>query len=476
MSSSFDHGVEYSSSTSATTIPVEKLTDPALNILYVRLQWVDLINNVRCRVIPLSYFLKLLASSRPGVGIAKVCLGLVYLIAAPGFQPSGEYLYVPDLSTIRPCPYSPGEVSLFGWFQEKTPYLGVDNKLTVEVELCPRATLRRIVRESSNAGVDYLVGFESEFVLLKSTKPVEAASYHSWTTTNALPSGSIVSKVLKEIADGIQASGIELQMYHAEASPGQYEVVTGPLPPLESADALIHTREIIYNTAAKYGLRATFAPRIYMDSAGSSAHAHISVHSKDYTKFAGTLSPVESSFLAAVLANLPALTAVTLPIPASYKRMTDGVWSGGTYINWGTENREAPVRLSNATSPSSRNFEIRFVDGTANPYLALAAILGAGFAGIRDKAKLTIKDCSGPQTAAQMTEEQRQALGITQRLSLTWEEARGQLTNNALLRDRIFGAALTEKYLAVNQTLASALALQDGDDEVAALTRLVEFY
>ncbi|KAF8070058.1 hypothetical protein FPV67DRAFT_999376 [Lyophyllum atratum] len=475
MTSTFDHGVEYSPSTRAETIPLAKLTDPSLNISYIRLQWVDLVNNVRCRVIPLSYFLKLLKSSRPGVGVAKVALGLVYLMTAPGFAPAGEYLYVPDLSTIRICPYSVGEASVMGWFEEKTPYPGADNKLTVDVPLCPRATLRRVLNESSRAGIDFLVGFESEFILLKSTKPVEAASHHSWTATNGLPSGSVVATTLREIADGIQASGIELQMYHPEAAPGQYEIVTGPLPPLEAADALIHTREIITNTAAKYGLRATFAPRIYMDSAGSSAHTHISVHSKNNQKVPEKLSPVESSFLASVLANLPALTALTLPIPASYKRMVDGVWSGGTYVNWGTENREAPIRLSNATSPSSRNFEIRFVDGTANPYLALASILGVGFAGIRDNLELTVKDCPGPQTAAQLTEEQRQALGITQRMSLTWEEARRNLNDNKLLRDSILGAELTGKYLAVNQTLADALNL-DGDNEVASLTRLVEFY
>jgi len=475
MSLNFDHGVDYSLGTSAATIPFAELKNPSLNISYIRLQWVDLINNVRCRVIPLPYFLRLLESSRAGVGVAKVALGLVYLMTAPGFAPAGEYLYVPDLSTIRICPYAPSEASVMGWFQEKTPYPGADNKLTVEVALCPRATLRRVLKESSSAGIEFLVGFESEFILLKSTKPVEAASYHSWTATNGFPSGSVVAKTLKEIADGIQASGIELQMYHAEAAPGQYEMVTGPLPPLEAADALIHTREIITNTAAKYGLRATFAPRIYMDSAGSSAHTHISVHSKNNKKVSEELSPIESSFLASVLANLPALTALTLPIPASYKRMIDGVWSGGTYVNWGTENREAPIRLSNATSPSSRNFEIRFVDGTANPYLALASILGVGFAGIRDKAELKVKDCPGPQTAAQLTEEQRQALGITQRMSLTWEEARSNLSANKLLRDDVLGPELTEKFLAVNKTLADALNL-DGNDEVASLTRLVEFY
>jgi len=76
-------------------------------------------------------------------------------------------------------------------------------------------------RRASAAGVEFLVGFESEFILLKSTKPVEASNYHSWTANNGFLSGSIESVILKEIANGIQASGIELQIYHPEAAPGQ---------------------------------------------------------------------------------------------------------------------------------------------------------------------------------------------------------------------------------------------------------------
>lgn len=107
---------------------------------------------------------------------------------------------------------------------------------------------------------------------------------HQWSTTLALTTGTVEAKVLEEIADAIQADGIELQMYHSEAAPGQvrppilfprflvepilfqYEVVTGPLPPLDAADALVHTRETIYNIASKHGLRATFAPRLAHDS------------------------------------------------------------------------------------------------------------------------------------------------------------------------------------------------------------------
>lgn len=112
---------------------------------YIRLQWVDLINNVRCRVLPMSYFIKLLQSPRPGVGVVKISLGLVYLMSAPAFSPVGEYLYVPDMTSMKRCPYAPDEASVMGWFQEKAPVIRADLQLTVEVDLCPRTILKRVV-------------------------------------------------------------------------------------------------------------------------------------------------------------------------------------------------------------------------------------------------------------------------------------------------------------------------------------------
>jgi len=263
--------------------------------------------------------------------------------------------------------------------------------------------------------------------------------------------GTKEAAILDEIATSILASGIQLQLYHAEAGPGQYEVVTGPLPPLEAADALIHTREIIYQTASKYGLRATFAPRPFMTSTGSSCHTHISVHSPlDSKKETSGLSTYESAFLAGVLDHLPAVACLTLPTPASYKRMVDGVWSGGTYVSWGTENRESPVRLANASSPSSRNFEIRCVDATSNPHLALAAIVGSAVAGIKSKQALTLKDCPGPKSAAQLTEDERQALGIVKRMPLSIAEARKNFVGDAVL-GKVFGKEFVEKYMLLSE-------------------------
>ena len=230
----------------------------------------------------------------------------------------------------------------------------------------------------------------------------------------------------------------------------QYEMVTGPLSPLESADALVHTREIITHTAAKHGLRATFAPRIYMNSAGSSTHTHISVHSRHNSKTADRLSSYERFFLSSVLAHLPALLALTYPTPASFKRMADGIWAGGTYVCFGTEHRDAPMRITNFSSPPSRNFEMRVVDGTANPYLVLAGVLGAGLAGILNQVELEMQDC-GLKSAAHMTEEERRALGITQRMPLSWEESRRKFQESKFMKEEIFGEEFVEKYLSVNK-------------------------
>ncbi|KAJ7839907.1 glutamine synthetase guanido kinase [Mycena leptocephala] len=328
-----------------------------------------------------------------------------------------------------------------------------------------------------NPTIVFLVGFETEFILLTLTSPITTIhNLQGYSNSLALPTGSLAEKVLEEIVEALELSGIEVQMYHAEAAPGQYEIVTGPLPPLQAVDALVHTRETIYNIASKHGLKATMAPRIHNYSCGSAAHAHISVHSTadgNLASFKGTeFTVLESTFLAGLLEHLSATLPFTLALPASYKRMIDGIFSGGTFVCWGTDNREVPVRLCNATSPPSRNFEVKTIDGTANPYLALAALLGAGHHGIRTGSKLKIKDCVGP-SAAQRGEDGREALGIFERMPLTWEAAREKLQGSATMAE-IFGRDVIAKYLSVNELMAQALDAPQ--QEAEKLSLLVETY
>ncbi|KAJ3805737.1 hypothetical protein F5876DRAFT_81451 [Lentinula aff. lateritia] len=480
----FTHGITHTpatvkaSSKAITLAHIKALTE----LKYVRLYWVDLTNTRRCRVIPRDSFLQLMESNRPGVNVGQVALGLVYLTIAEGFHPIGEYLYVPDLSSLRIL-HGVGKSPIFGIlgkFENKSPE---GEKISVEVEMCPRTALSRIIREvRTNCSAEFLVGFESEFILLKSTNPVVPMNVHGWSASVGMLNGSIEAEIMEEIADSLQASGITVELFHPEAAPGQYEVATSPLPPLEAADALVYTREIIVNVAAKHGVHATFAPRPFMYSAGTSTHAHISVHDianrSEFRKAPGELSFLEKAFLAGVLSHLPAIAAITLPIPASYKRAVDGVWSGGTYVSWGTENREAPIRLTNVASPNSRRYECRFIDATANPHLALAAVLGAAMAEMKavsdgsGAVQLEVQD-AGAKPAAVMTEEERKTHGITKRMPTSSEEARSYLRGDGQLCE-VLGKELVEAFLSVNKTLEEALMQDQFEDQ--QVTRLVEFY
>jgi glutamine synthetase len=127
--------------------------------------------------------------------------------------------------------------------------------------------------------------------------------------------------------------------------------------------------------------------------------------------------------------------------------MADGVWSGGTYVAWGTENREAAVRLSGA--PGSHRFEIRCVDGTANPYLSLASILAAVIDGLDTRKTLNIGGST--EIAADLGKGKREELGIGERrLPLKLEEAREYLNQSEVLRKGL-GDNFVTKYLAVNE-------------------------
>ena len=191
----------------------------SVGVQFIRITWVDWINNIRYRVVPRPYFRKLLESARPGVSLTTATFGLVFLAVAPGFTGTGEHHYVLDLSSFRLAPYAPGHASIMGFFQHKLPT--PEHGLTLPY--CPRTLLKRIAQRAQDAaGVSYLVGFESEFILLSATSPkIVPVNTADWSVSSKLPSGSVEATVLEEIALKLAEAGIELQMYHAEAAPGQ---------------------------------------------------------------------------------------------------------------------------------------------------------------------------------------------------------------------------------------------------------------
>jgi glutamine synthetase len=168
------------------------------------------------------------------------------------------------------------------------------------------------------------------------------------------------------------------------------------------------------------------------------------------------MSPLERSFLQSLLENLPSTAAFTLPTAESYARVQDGIWSCGTYACWGEDNREVAVRLTGP--PGSHHFELRSMDATANPHVALATILGLGLIGIEKGLELKIECIEG--SAAGLSVEERAIKGIIGRLPRTLSEARDAARRDTTITN-VLGNDFVEKYLSANEVRNSTSGLEN---------------
>ena len=122
--------------------------------------------------------------------------------------------------------------------------------------------------------------------------------------------------------------------------------------------------------------------------------------------------------MSGTLKHLPVLTNFTVPSPNSFTRLVPGCFSGA-FVCWGVDNREAPVRLtSTGDNGSPTNFEFKLMDASANPYVAMAAVIAAGMDGLRESLPLPEQVCTDPATIA---EEERATRGIVRLPTSTCE-------------------------------------------------------
>ena len=310
--------------------------DPSVQ--YVRLQWLDYCSTLRLRILPIQHAINMVKNDKP-LGITKAALGLTPLdTPAPSISPIGEYILHPCFESLKLGERS-GHATVQCELRTKA-----DAKDEGEVPTCPRAMLRKVLEEADTIGVAITVGFEVEIVFMSQeivdgeirygTTPVSQG--HAWSTVRAVENDKIMT-ILEQCHQSLKRSGIEVQMFHPEACPGQYEFALPPEPPLAAIDTLIAARGIISSVASRHSLRATLTPKPFPDRPGTGAHTHISIDPpRGY-----------EMFYAGILRHLPAITAFTYPSEASYDRVADGCWAGGTWVAWGTQNREAPLRKIN---------------------------------------------------------------------------------------------------------------------------------
>ena len=409
---------------------------------FLRLLLCDASGARRCRVIPKGHFE---VSPKEGVGMTEAVMGLPLFrdecVKNGGVDAVGEFRLKGDPKTVVKIPWDPRS------------YYALTNMYTLDGrpwDLCPRSTLMKCIerlRVEFNLELD--VGYEIEFQLFnQDDTPLNDQLYCSSTALEQ------ASHILTDIYDAMEGMGIHVEQFHKESAPGQYEFTLRYSDVMDICDKLLLAREAIVAMAIKHKLKASFLPKWSMMAAGNGNHAHISFRK------AGTAENVfpdpkgkygislqGQHFMSGLLKHLPVLTNFTVPSPNSFIRLVPSCWSGA-FVCWGADNREAPVRLT-STGPhgTPTNFELKLMDASANPYVAMAALITAGMDGMRDNLPLPEPVSKDP---AELSEGERVKRGIIRLPTSTGEAVQLLEKKGDIFREGL-GSPIVQLWVAVRK-------------------------
>jgi glutamine synthetase len=248
----------------------------------------------------------------------------------------------------------------------------------------PRSVLERVIERAVAEGVDYRVGIEMEYYLLKGdwthlAIERDSAGYFDFGE-------DAVSRTRDSIIATLASTGVGLGGAHHETGPGQEEIDLRPTSALHMADQLITIRQTIRTAARQLGLRATFMPKPFTDAPGSGVHVfqqfrHVGSGADLLRDEFDGLSPAALQIIGGQIGHAAAMCAVLCPTVNSYKRLNAG-HRAPRYANWAHVSQTSMIRVPSAPAGGASSIELRCQDALANPYLALAVALSAALDGI----------------------------------------------------------------------------------------------
>ncbi len=312
--------------------------------------------------------------------------------AASWSQGYGDFVLKPDMATLRRIPWLPATALVLADV--------LDHHHHEDVPHSPRAILKKQVARVAAMGMKAFFASELEFYLFDETyadihakgyrDPKTAGyyieDYHVFQTTKEEP-------VMRAVRNGLQGAGIPVENSKGEWGPGQEEINVRYADALEMADRHVIIKNGIKEMAYAAGKAVTFMAKWRYDLAGSSSHVHASLWDAAGKKplffdpkAAHTMSPLARQFLAGQLAHAREITYFLAPFINSYKRFQAGTFAP-TRAVWSIDNRTAGFRLCGEGTKGVR-VECRVGGADLNPYLAFAALLAAGLAGIEQKLEL----------------------------------------------------------------------------------------
>lgn len=362
-----------------------QLTGAAEPVDVVRLSYCDLIGVDRGRDIIVASFAR---AAKDGVAFCRAIFAtspMGDVIPIDGGLEAGlpDIVAFPDVSTLRRLPWEPGVAHVIADVHNPDGTLSAIN---------PRTVLKGVVERFAELGQRPLVAAELEYYVLEPDesrpsgwRPYGQASGNVYVAGRKGDPENLLLRTLRML----DTYDIGAYAGNHEFGSGQFEINLWHTDALTAADNAFRFKSAVQELARIDGKLATFMAKPFNEEGGSGGHLHFSTVDDNGTPLfddpsdpAG-LSPVARAAIGGIIAHAPALAALCNPTVNSYKRF--GPDTLAPWLNdWGLDNRSAMLRVPPERGAATR-VELRLGDASANPYLAISALMAGAYLGIRDK-------------------------------------------------------------------------------------------
>lgn len=346
----------------------------------------------------------------------------------------GDFEMRPDLTTLRVLPWQTATAIVL------CDYYRHDNKLVAEA---PRSVLHEQLARLKKKGLNCFCASELEFNLFNQSyhsafengyQHLQPSSdyridYHIMQPTRDEP-------IMRKIRNEMTAAGIPIENSKGEWSRGQHEINFRYTEPLAMSDRHVIFKQGVKEIVEQFEKSVSFMAKYNAGEAGNSCHLHVSLWKGgkglfwDAKKKGG--SKLFRQFLGGLLKYSPELSLFFAPTINSYKRYQPGSWAP-TRMAWSTDNRTTGFRI--VGHGNSYRIENRMPGADANPYLAFAAMLAAGMAGVEEGL-----NCGDEYVGNAYVDERLAALPSSLRDA-------ADLFESSQLARRVFGAEVVEFYV-----------------------------
>ena len=350
----------------------------------------------------------------------------------------GDFVLKPDMSTLRRLPWLAGTALVLADVLDHHHH---------DVPHSPRAILKRQVARLAKRRMAALAASELEFYLFdESYESAAAKRFHGLKTAGTYIEDYHILQTTKEegvmraIRNGLQGAAIPVENSKGEWGPGQEEINVRYTDALEMADRHVILKNAVKEIAHLQGKAVTFMSKWRYDLAGSSSHIHMSLWDEMRKtplfldkQAEHSMSELMRSFVAGQIRYARDITYFLAPYINSYKRFQAGTFAPTKTI-WSRDNRTAGFRLCGEGTKGIR-IECRIGGADLNPYLAIAALIAAGLAGVDEKLALDPPFDGDAYAVAKLPDVPR-----------TLRDAATALAESKLLRDAL-GSDVVDHYV-----------------------------